>query len=83
MRTSHKAWAVLGFGIAAYEVWAAPRHETLSEGFDDFVEAHPVASAIGIGAVGFHLMNTFEKYDLEQLDVIKRVGSFLTRKELA
>lgn len=76
MRTSTKAWIVLGAGVAAYEAFC-PLGETLSEGIDNFVD-RPIGKAI-VGAIGAitvaHLCNVCP----EQIDIYTKLGNLKER----
>jgi hypothetical protein len=57
-RSSDLAWMTLVAGVAIYDMLAPP-HETLSEGFDRYLQ-HPLGRIAAIGAVALtagHLLN--------------------------
>lgn len=64
MRTSTKAWAALGGAVVVYDVFA-PEGETLSEGFDSWLEGPgKTFAAVSTVLVAMHLLNLLDaKYD--------------------
>lgn len=72
-RPSNLAWGALAAGVVVYD-YLAPSGETLSEAVDRAVDKHPVATAAAVGAVALHLLNAFEKYQLERYDLIHQLA---------
>lgn len=60
-----KQWAVAGWvGSAILYDIISEDGQTISEGFDHFIERHPVATTLGIVAIAGHLANIIPpKYD--------------------
>ena len=73
VRPSTVAWGVLAAGVATYDALCPPG-ETLSERVDSAIENHPIATIVAVGAVALHLLNVYEHYGLERLDVIHRIA---------
>lgn len=75
MRTSEKAWAALGIGIAAYEV-IAPKDELLSEQVDRWMESDNklirYGTPIAIGIVALHLANLLDDR-IDPLHLISKI----------
>lgn len=74
------AWGVLIAGVATYDAFC-PKGQTLSEGVDRAIEKHPVVTIAAVGAVALHLVNAFDKYDLQRLDVIHQIASLKSENQ--
>lgn len=60
MRASTKAWCALGGAVIAYDVLAPPG-ETLSEGFDSWLDGPGrTATAVATVLIAMHLLNLLE-----------------------
>lgn len=73
VESSTIAWGVLAAGVATYDA-LCPHGQTLSEGVDRAIEKHPVLTILAVGAVALHLLNVYEHYGLERLDVIHKLA---------
>ena len=63
LRPSTKAWAGLVAGVVCYDL-LAPEGETLSEGFDTFLEEHPAVAWGATVLTVAHLLNIIpQRYD--------------------
>ena len=63
LRPSTKAWLGLVGGVVCYDL-LAPEGETLSEGFDTFIENHKALAIGAVAVVSAHLINAIPpKYD--------------------
>lgn len=59
-RPSTKAWFGLVAGVVAYDLLCPPG-ETLSEGYDSFIERHKVLALGAVAVTGAHLINAIPK----------------------
>lgn len=59
-RPSTKAWIGLVAGVAAWDIFCPPG-ETLSEGYDSFMERHKLLALGAVAVTGAHLINAIPK----------------------
>ncbi|MBA3679089.1 hypothetical protein H0W80_02775 [Candidatus Saccharibacteria bacterium] len=81
---SNLAWGVIGAGVVAYE-YLCPENETLSAGFDRFLEhRYGRYAAIGIVAIaGAHLLNIYEHFGVQHLDPLHQFATHLDKIKIA
>jgi hypothetical protein len=70
--SAERAWGILGLGVLAYEL-ACPTGQTLSEGCDKALEAHPWLTTAAIGVTALHLANLIPP----QLDPFTRLTNLI------
>ena len=54
--SGERAWAIMGLGILAYEVFSE-EDQLLSVAVDRFIVKHPIITRVCIALVALHLMN--------------------------
>lgn len=69
-RPSTKAWAALVGGVILYDA-LCPRGETLSEGYDSFIDRHPAVAWAATALTAAHLLNIIP----ETIDPIHRLAN--------
>lgn len=79
-RPSNAAWLILAAGITAYE-YLAPDDELLSNAYDRGLEGRYKYLIIGGTAItAAHLLNTFERFGIEQYDPFPAILGKIRRK---
>lgn len=73
LRQADKAWLGITAGVSVYELFCK-REELLSEGYDRYIDKHPVITRVGTLAVAAHLCNLIpNKYDpIHQASLVAR-----------
>lgn len=71
VRPSTLAWGALAIGVIGYDL-LSPKGETLSEGFDTFIENHPALAWGATALIATHLLNVIP----ESIDPIHRLACY-------